>query len=61
MGEIRIVGSGEARGYPYPVCKKKRMLKEYGSKDLQIIIDTKVTICQKKGNGQASCSVPNQR
>ena len=22
MGEIRIVGSGKTRGYPYPVCKK---------------------------------------
>ena len=22
MGEIRFVGSGETRGYPYPVCKK---------------------------------------
>ena len=23
MGEIRSVGTGETRGYPYPVCKKK--------------------------------------
>ena len=23
MGEIRIVGPGNTRGYPYPVCKKK--------------------------------------
>ena len=23
MGEIRIVGTGETRGYPYPVCKKQ--------------------------------------
>ena len=22
MGEIRIVGPGKIRGYPYPVCKK---------------------------------------
>ena len=22
MGEIRIVGTGKTRGYPYPVCKK---------------------------------------
>ena len=22
MGEIRFVGTGETRGYPYPVCKK---------------------------------------
>ena len=24
MGEIRIVGPGKTRGYPYPVCKKIR-------------------------------------
>ena len=23
MGEIRFVGTGETRGYLYPVCKKK--------------------------------------
>ena len=23
MGEIRIVGPGNTRGYPYPVCKKE--------------------------------------
>ena len=23
MGEIRFVGPGKTRGYPYPVCKKK--------------------------------------
>ena len=23
MGEIRIVGPGKTRGYPYPVCKNK--------------------------------------
>ena len=23
MGEMRIVGPGKTRGYPYPVCKKK--------------------------------------
>ena len=22
MGEIRFVGTGETRGYPYPLCKK---------------------------------------
>ena len=22
MGEIRFVGPGKSRGYPYPVCKK---------------------------------------
>ena len=24
MGEIRIVGPGKRRGYPYPVCKKHK-------------------------------------
>ena len=24
MGEIRIVGPGKTRGYPYLVCKKNR-------------------------------------
>ena len=24
MGEIRFVGTGETRGYPYLVCKKKK-------------------------------------
>ena len=23
MGEITFVGTGETRGYPYPVCKKR--------------------------------------
>ena len=23
MGEIRIVGPGKTRGFPYPVCKKR--------------------------------------
>ena len=26
MGEIRIVGPGKTRGYPYPVCKNPRAL-----------------------------------
>ena len=26
MGEIRIVGPGKPRGYPYPVCKKEHGL-----------------------------------
>ena len=29
MGEIRIVGPGKTRGYPYPVCKKNEYV--YGS------------------------------
>ena len=28
MGEIRIVGPGETRGYPFPVCKKNKSLRE---------------------------------
>ena len=26
MGEIRIVGLGKTRGYPYPICKKISIL-----------------------------------
>ena len=26
MGEIRFVGTGETRGYPYLVCKKKHVV-----------------------------------
>ena len=26
MGEIRFVGTGETRGYPYPVCKKSEAI-----------------------------------
>ena len=29
MGEIRFVGTGETRGYPYPVCKKEHGLCAY--------------------------------
>ena len=28
MGEIRFVGTGETRGYPYLVCKKKQVLND---------------------------------
>ena len=28
MGEIRIVGPGKTRGYPYPECKKKDSVHE---------------------------------
>ena len=31
MGEIRFVGTGETRGYPYPVCKKKVSLVVIGT------------------------------
>ena len=30
MGEIRFVGTGETRGYPYPVCKKILLCKREG-------------------------------
>ena len=29
MGEIRIVGPGKTRGYPYPVCKKPHSMPFY--------------------------------
>ena len=34
MGEIRIVGPGKTRGYPYPQCKKSCSVSDYttGSK-----------------------------
>ena len=38
MGEIRFVGTGETRGYPYPVCKKKLLY--HGRSDTIIIIIT---------------------
>ena len=28
MGKIRFVGTGETRGYPYLVCKKKEILSD---------------------------------
>ena len=31
MGEIRFVGTGETRGYPYLVCKKKASIVDYTS------------------------------
>ena len=30
MGEIRFVGTGETRGYPYLVCKKTRYMFYWG-------------------------------
>ena len=35
MGEIRIVGPGKTRGYPYPVCKKTVVLLENHRKTIQ--------------------------
>ena len=35
MGEIRIVGPGKTRGYPYPVCKKRISLST-GVRDFSI-------------------------
>ena len=34
MGEIRIVGPGKTRGYPYPVCKKRLVL--HGSYSIKV-------------------------
>ena len=31
MGEIRIVGPGKTRGYPYPVCKKQMSYRPEGN------------------------------
>ena len=31
MGEIRFVGTGDTRGYPYLVCKKKYLSSLVGS------------------------------
>ena len=33
MGEIRFVGIGETRGYPYLVCKKVTYLSQVGHTD----------------------------
>ena len=29
MGEIRIIGPGKKRGYPYPVCKKNVYVEDF--------------------------------
>ena len=40
MGEIRIVGPGKTRGYPYPVCKKEEYkIWNNFTKDRNLIID----------------------
>ena len=45
MGEIRIVGPGKTRGYPYPVCKKKySMLKFAISGKVGIKVDADPTL-----------------
>ena len=36
MGEIRFVGTGETRGYPYPVCKKYFV-------DMKLLFDKNLT------------------
>ena len=38
MGEIRFVGTGETRGYPYPVCKKIAYIphSDFGKVSLQV-------------------------
>ena len=33
MGEIRTVGRGKTRGYPYPVCKK--LVSRFSSPELK--------------------------
>ena len=34
MGEIRFVGTGETRGYPYLVCKKRKYIQPYRNRNL---------------------------
>ena len=36
MGEIRFVGTGETRRYPYLVCKKKQVVISGGGKNESI-------------------------
>ena len=49
MGEIRIVGSGEARGYPYPVCqKKKACLRSTGVKIYKFLSTLKSPFVKKR-------------
>ena len=36
MGEIRIVGPGKTRGYPYPVCKKCLVFASVGDQTMAI-------------------------
>ena len=46
MGEIRIVGPGKTRGYPYPVCKKNILYHRspmQTEKGRQIMPDTRFT------------------
>ena len=51
MGEIRFVGTGETRGYPYLVCKKilSRLSNIYNMEEVQILFDT--GSCFGKGGG----------
>ena len=42
MGEIRIVGPGETRGYPYPVCKKMTVIRHI--KVQMLVILMRVTV-----------------
>ena len=40
MGEIRFVGTGETRGYPYPVCKKEFSC--VPDKDIRVFVLTSI-------------------
>ena len=45
MGEIRFVGTGETRGYPYLVCKK------VNSRCFKVKVNLKLLISQSKFSG----------
>ena len=59
MGEIRIVGPGKTRGYPYPVCKKLTFLA--GSKYLlpSVKVGSKLTYLVAKFGGHITAHLPS--
>ena len=56
MGEIRIVGPGKTRGYPYPVCKKARVNSEVKIQSMFIIVSrhAKETVCKAENDISAT-------
>ena len=47
MGEIRIVGPGKTRGYPYLVCKKRRVYAISPGFIVQVGMSVCVCICEQ--------------
>ena len=43
MGEIRIVGPGKTRGYPYPVCQKYLFYHMYGYQQFWMNFDFEIS------------------